>query len=373
MAWLLAHGLWAQQVLTRTDGKLDFRFVLAELPEEYDTLCTVTRVEIAMKGRKKPKWVIPVEGVSFRCDERSLSRALAAEDVNFDGHSDIRILMDLVPDYRFANYLLWLYHPQEEAFVPCAEFSEIMGPFYNREARTISTGSGNASEWEGTTYMWADFELQTVLTESYWEVPPFAYQLEEHTPIDGPAHWKKQLFIRNGSTELKLMTQHDELENGLPQTSIMQYTEYGEYVLDTLFMDDELILSVPATRGALPPEGLSIGDLNFDGHADLQVTRSGDLRCPTSLCWLVDTLSGRYKENAALEELWNLEVNEADSVLQSSCANQAYSTSSKYRWENGQLVEFERSEYLADTRTLSTYRLVKGVLELIEEKIITGP
>src|SRR5689334_16123082 len=101
MGWVLAHGIFAQEVVTRTDGKLDFRFSLVEVPNDYDTLCAVPRVEIGPEGLVKAVWDIPVDSVAFSCAEWSVSAAIVVEDMSFDGYSDFAVVEE--PLYRYNS------------------------------------------------------------------------------------------------------------------------------------------------------------------------------------------------------------------------------------------------------------------------------
>jgi hypothetical protein len=90
-----------------------------------------------------------------------LDRALSFEDINFDGHQDIKMLRWYGAAGN-AGYIYWLFNPATSSFItqPNSELLELSNPKLNINTKEVCT-SGNAGhdEFYKACYAWKNTHL----------------------------------------------------------------------------------------------------------------------------------------------------------------------------------------------------------------------
>lgn len=129
----------AQQVLVYTDKKFEFRLYRDSTlsSDNANYFCPVK--SIAIYNRPDPHMVqqiFPPENSPYcDIDQKEL---FIIEDMNFDGHADIR-LFQFLPAGPNIPYYYWLFDPKQKKFALSKELEEVISPGFDSTHKIISS------------------------------------------------------------------------------------------------------------------------------------------------------------------------------------------------------------------------------------------
>jgi hypothetical protein len=144
----------AQRSWTIKDSTFSFILKIDSIPYNdnsgfYNTVMSIDVYKIA--GYKKIQTIVPPSDNSFE-SYLDTDQVFIIEDMNFDGHSDIRLLNML--DARLqSNFNCWLYNPGKGIFERDTTLDGLTNPTFNKKTKKIEASEEDgASEQEEYVY-----------------------------------------------------------------------------------------------------------------------------------------------------------------------------------------------------------------------------
>lgn len=141
MVLLATATTWAQKTTSFTKNGLVYKLTIDTMDH-----CHVTAITIQKTNGTLLQTITPDENYS-RCDIDSADdQSFAVEDMNFDGHDDMRLLTIMSGTGHNLNYYYWMYDTMKHEFVSDTLFNDITEPHFNAGNHTITScySQGNA-------------------------------------------------------------------------------------------------------------------------------------------------------------------------------------------------------------------------------------
>lgn len=173
---LCCFAVRAQQKYTAVfrDKAREYEFSLHMQEKELDcssgTTCEVKTISAFSKKENKVLQEIDVPGGNCNYCVNGLDTAytlgFVAEDMNFDGYTDFR-LMDFLPAYTWnVNYLYWLYNPSKKMFERDTLLEVIYGPEFDASSKKIRKYWKEDDGMGTETYQWINGKIVMTETET---------------------------------------------------------------------------------------------------------------------------------------------------------------------------------------------------------------
>lgn len=124
---------------------------------------------VSRKDKKELQLITPPDDNCNYCLgglDTSVTFAFVAEDMNFDGYTDFR-LMNFMPAFSWnVSFYYWLYNPSKNTFERDTTLEEIQGPEFNPHMKEIKNYWNFNGESGSNTYKYIKGKLTLIETEN---------------------------------------------------------------------------------------------------------------------------------------------------------------------------------------------------------------
>lgn len=158
-----------------------------------DTLPSVQSIHIYNSNHQEIQVIIPEEFIYDTWMDSS--DVFILEDVNFDGHNDIRIVNVITPNLQ-TLYAYWFYDKQNGNFKSDTSLAKLWNVSFNPIEKTVHSWGRTPSDYGHALYKWKNNELELLLSEEeFWITDGTGYRLTTQV-INGKTITKSQKIKR---------------------------------------------------------------------------------------------------------------------------------------------------------------------------------
>lgn len=157
----LALTLRSQKVFTVSGGHFHFELVMdSTLSDNGVTYeCEVKSIRVRDATSAYLWQVVEVPDNSFNCDF-PMEQVFAAEDMNFDGHVDFRV-MQFLPAGPNLPYYYWIFHSTSYPFYRDTTLEVLTSPSFDPNTGIIYSGwRGGCCEYGTDSYRYTEGRLE---------------------------------------------------------------------------------------------------------------------------------------------------------------------------------------------------------------------